>query len=290
MRSLSVDSPAKLNLVLRVLGRQRDGTHRLYTLFHRISLRDTLRLTKRKKGIRLVCSHPQVPLKDNLIVRAYTLLKERRPSMGGVGVRLTKRIPVGGGLGGGSSNAASFLIGMNQLYQLRLTRKELFTLGRRLGADVPFFLSGARHAVGTGRGDRIQAVSFKRRLWFLLLTDPKGLSTRAVYQGLTPQERRASLTRVTHDVRMASAFLEKGIPEEAAVFLRNDLERSAGRLRPPLGKRLKNLRELQLGHWQMSGSGPTLYSIFPSRREALRSLRKLRHHPFSGTFFVCHTF
>src|SRR3989338_4856261 len=275
MHSLILDSPAKLNLILRVLRRQIDGYHRLCTLFHRISLRDTLRLTKRKKGIRLVCSHPKVPLKDNLIVRAYTLLKERRPSLAGVDVRLTKRMPVGGGLGGGSSNAASFLIGMNRLYRLRLTKKELFTLGRKLGADVPFFLSGARHALGTGRGDRIRAVPFKRKLWFLLLTDPRGLSTRAVYQGLTPQERRASLKRVIHSVRMTSAFLEKGILEEVRVLLRNDLKKSAGRLRPPLRKRLENLRELQLGHWQMSGRGPTLYSIFPSRREALQNLQKL---------------
>lgn len=288
MHSLIIESPAKLNLVLRVLGRRPDGYHRIYTLFHRISVRDTLKFQKRKEGIQLVCSHPRVPIKGNLIIRAFYLLKEKCPFRGGVSVRLTKRIPVGGGLGGGSSNAASFLIGVNRLYRLGLGPKALAGLGGKLGADIPFFLSGARHAVGTGLGDRIRPIPFRRRLWFLLISDGRGLSTRRVYQGLR-LSKPPSLTRVSRDVRMTSTILGKGRPDLAAPYVVNDLAKSAERLRPSLRKRLKSLRDRQLGSWQMSGSGPTLFAIYCSRRQALRAFHELRHHRFSGKSLICHT-
>lgn len=249
-----------------------------------------MRLRRGKRGIRLICSHPRVPKKGNLIVRAYHLLKKECPFLSGVIVRLTKRIPIGAGLGGGSSNAAAFLVGMNRLYRLGLTRKRLFRLGKKLGADVPFFLAGVRHTIGRARGDRIHSIPFRRRLWFLLLCDRRGLSTRKVYQGLNSTRSRPSLTRVTHDVRLASAFLERGDLGRAARFLVNDLAASAERLRPSLRKTRESLSGLQLGSCQMSGSGPTLFFIFPSRRQALQAHQKLRKSGFSQPIFVCHSF
>lgn len=289
MRSLSIESPAKLNLILRVVGKRRDGYHLLYTLFHRICLRDTLRLHKRAEGIRLVCAHPKVPKSKNLIVRTFHLLKERYPFSGGVTVHLTKRIPVGGGLGGGSSNAAHFLIGMNRLYRLGLGSKDLLKLGRRLGADVAFFLSGARHAVGRGIGDKIKPVSFRRRLWFLLIPDSRGLSTRKVYQNYRRPERWASLTKVSREVRIGSSYLERGDLERAAPFLVNDLTESAERLRPSLKKTREILSELHLGICRMSGSGPTFFLIFKSQPRAQKALRQLRRLGFSGGTMLCHS-
>ncbi|MBI4115065.1 MAG: 4-(cytidine 5'-diphospho)-2-C-methyl-D-erythritol kinase [Candidatus Omnitrophica bacterium] len=292
MRSLSVESPAKLNLSLRVLRKRKDGYHELYTLFHRISLRDTLQLSKRKEGIRLYCSHPKVPKRGNLIVEAFRLLKRQFPFQGGVTVRLTKRIPVGGGLGGGSSNAAHFLLGMNRLYRLGLSQKKLLTLGAKLGSDVPFFLSDHRYAVGTGRGEKLQGLSLRRKLWFLLICSPKGLSTRKVYQGLRLERRWTSLTRVRHDVKITSAFLQRGKFRQATQFLKNDLQASAERIRPSLMKARESLSALQLGRCQMSGSGPTLFFIFLSKRKTQQALSKVRNHLLSksSSLALCHSF
>lgn len=290
MQFLRLHAPAKINLVLRVLGKRKDGYHNLCTLFHRISLRDTLKLEKRRDGIRLLCSHPRVPKEKNLIVRAFRLLRDAASFKGGVTVRLTKRIPVGAGLGGGSSNAAAFLLGMNRLYRLGLTRKKLIELGKRLGADVPFFLFDVRHALGGGRGDEIKPLPFRRRLWFLLIPSGKGLSTQKVYEGLGRLKNRASLTRVSHGVRLASAFLEQGKFERAPPLLVNDLQESAERLRPSLRKTRESLSGLHRGSCQMSGSGPTLFLIFSGRREALRARHPLRRSGFSQPMILCHSF
>ena len=285
-----IESPAKLNLALLVLGERRDGYHELLTLFHRVSLKDTLRLEKRDEGIRLSGAPLGVPKKKNLIVRAFHLLKRTYPFGGGVSVHLTKKIPVGGGLGGGSSNAAAFLVGMNRLFRLGLSKKELTGLGSKLGADVPFFISGGRHAIGRGRGDRIEPLTFKRRLWFLLLLRRGGLSTKKVYSSFRLPRPAPFLTGVTHDVKMASAFLERGKLSEAARFLVNDLTASAEEISPSLKETRERISALHLGICQMSGSGPTLFLIFPSRREALQALRRLRRHRRGQAVVLCHSY
>ena len=192
-------------------------------------------------------------------------------------VYLTKRIPVGGGLGGGSSNAAAFLIGINKLYGLKISLKELMKIGKELGADIPFFISGARHAVGQGIGDRIRPVPFKKRLWFVLLTSSKGLSTRKVYEGFRLSHRQPVLTRLNRDVTINRA-------------LTNDLTQSAERLQPSLKKIRENVSGLHLGTCRMSGSGPTLFFIYPNRRQAIHALRKLRTHGFSKSAVLCHSY
>lgn len=277
MRSLTVPSSAKLNLALRILSKRRDGYHELITLFHRISLQDTLRLQKRKEGIHLVCTHPRVPKgKKNLMVRAFDLLKKKYPFEGGVTVRLTKRIPIGGGLGGGSSNAAHLLVGLNRLFKLRISRKRLMDLGAELGSDVPFFVSGASHAIGRGRGEDIQPLRFRRRLWFLLFRSPRGLSTRKVYSLFRVPRRLPSLTGVLREIKMGSASFENRNPEQATRYLTNDLTGSAEQVRPSLKKTRERLSGLHLGICQMSGSGPTLYLTFLSRRAALKAVRVIR--------------
>jgi len=287
---MRLESPAKLNLALHVLRKRKDGYHELCTLFHRISLRDTLCLQKRRSGIRLSCFHPKVPKKNNLVVRAFELLKTETQFSGGVSVRLIKRIPVGGGLGGGSSNAGAFLLGMNRLFRLGLSQSKLVKLGARLGSDVPFFISGARHALGEGRGEKVRPVTFRRRLWFLLIRSGRGLSTRRVYQGFRPKSPRASLTRVEHGVKIASTFLAKGKVAQASEFLQNDLVESAERMRPSLMRMRAQLSDTQLGTCHMSGSGPTQFFIFLSRKQALQALQKLRRSGFSRSIFLCHSF
>jgi 4-diphosphocytidyl-2C-methyl-D-erythritol kinase len=142
MRSISVDSPAKLNLHLNVLGRRPDGYHELLTLFHRISLKDRITIKKTIKPIfSLKTNHPELRRPhENLIYKAYQVLGRIRSWPGGIQVKLDKKIPLAAGLGGGSSNAAHFLLAMNRLFGLKLPQKTLVQLGAKLGADVPFFL------------------------------------------------------------------------------------------------------------------------------------------------------
>lgn len=291
MRSLTISSPAKLNLTLRLIGRLPGGYHEIFTLFHRISLADTLQIRKRgAKGCRLRTDYEGLPVDSrNLIVRAYELLSCRCPHLGGVEVRLTKRIPVGAGLGGGSSNAASFLLAMNRLYHLGLSRRSLLALGKKLGADVPFFLKEISQGLGTGRGDRLKEVAGGRKLWFLLVLSNQALSTADVYRGFRFSGPRPSLTKEGATVRILCNFLRAGELGEAAHLLHNDLESPAFRLRPGIRRTLTVLKKLGHGAARMSGSGPTVFAIFNQPQEAKRLAMKLRPQFPPGAIVVCHS-
>jgi 4-diphosphocytidyl-2-C-methyl-D-erythritol kinase len=290
MRPLTLSSPAKINLYLRIVGRESNGYHKLVTLFHRISLKDTLRFTQRSSGFSLTCSNRSLDTgKNNLITRAYRLLKKHFPKLGGVRVHLTKRIPVGGGLGGGSSNAAAFLLGMKRLYGLKISRNQLIQIGKQLGADIPFFLWEVNQALGLGRGDLIKPGPSKRLWWFLLLLDNKGLSTKSVYQKLPRKLPAASLTKIIRAVRILCAFLDRGDIAQAGKLLENDLEPSAYHLRPSIQKKVSRFHSLGIQAARMSGSGPTVFAILSSRRKAENLVRKLQKHKPSEKMIVCHT-
>lgn len=290
MNSLKLSSPAKINLYLRVVGRGANGYHKLITLFHRISLKDTLRLTKRPSGFSLTCSDRSLDTgENNLITRAYRLLKKYFPKLKGVRVHLTKRIPVGGGLGGGSSNAAAFLLGIKRLYGLKISPNQLIQIGKQLGADIPFFLWEVNQALGLGRGDWVKPGPSKRRWWFLLILDNKGISTKSVYQNLPRKLPAASLTKITRAVRILCTFLNRGDIVQAGKLLQNDLEPSAYHLRPSIQKKVNRFRSLGIQAARMSGSGPTVFAILSSRRKAESLVRKLQRHKPSEKMIVCHT-
>jgi 4-diphosphocytidyl-2-C-methyl-D-erythritol kinase len=290
MDQITVFSPAKLNLYLRVIRRLPDGYHELVTLFQRISLGDTLRLAKRRQGLSLRCDVPGLSCgPDNLISRAYDLLKERFPHLGGVRIFLRKKIPIGAGLGGGSSNAAHFLLAMKKLYKLPISTPELMRLGRRLGADVPFFIRDIPTAIGLNRGDQIKPVKIKGTLWFLLVTDNKGLSTKKVYQKLRPPRPARSLTQTLHVVRMLCFFLSRKEAGRIAALMHNDLEGPSFELRARLKRRLERLAVVGRGAARMSGSGPTLFVVFPHQHEAKQRLRPVRDLVPSGNVIIAHS-
>lgn len=289
MRSLTVRSPAKVNLFLKVLGRRPDGYHEISTLFHRISLADRLVLKKTKRrGFRLVCDHPALrSAPNNLIAKAHQLLRRSVPAWkGGVEVRLWKRIPIAAGLGGGSSNAAHFLLGMNRLFDLGLPVNTLVRIGAQIGSDVPFFLYNINQGLGKGRGEKITPLPFKKKLWFLIVQAPFQLSTRMVYQRYS----RLRLTRISHDATMSSSFfrrLERVLPAQVLV---NDLFRASSAVRPELKEMNRILRQAGVRKQLMSGSGPTMFSIHPSRKEAARVAAKVRRTKPALQVFICHTF
>lgn len=307
MKKIVLQSPAKLNLHLRILGKRPDGYHELLTFFHQISLTDTLRLQKKPNGFTLTTNIPELETGEgNLITKAYRLLQKKIPSLKGVSVRLTKRIPLGGGLGGGSSNAAFFLLGMKQLYGLKISQKELLSLGKKLGADVPFFLSGARQAVAWGIGEKMQKVPARGKLWFLLLISNQRLNTKKVYENLDQRtgrffyqklarlppvaRSRIHLTKEKGIVRILRLFLSEKRIREAADYARNDLESSAFCLRPSIPKAIAKLKNLGASFVHMSGSGPTVFAVFSSRQEVSDFARKLKQNPIPYHKVICHSF
>ena len=242
-------SPAKLNLFLHVVGRRADGYHLLESLMVLLDFGDRMRFRERADGeIVRVAGNECVAAGDDLAVRAARLLKERTGCRAGVDIRIDKAIPLGGGLGGGSSNAATTLLALNRLWNLDLDRPSLCAVGAELGADVPFFVFG-QSAFATGIGDRLAAVSVPPA-WFAILRPPVAVSTARIFAS-------AKLTRTTESAR---------IPLFPEGFGRNDLQPIAADEFPQLGRCLAALSKHASA--RMTGSGACLFAAFPDERQA----------------------
>jgi 4-diphosphocytidyl-2-C-methyl-D-erythritol kinase len=243
-----VRAPAKINLVLRVGPVRADGFHRLATLFQALDLHDDVEIAPAETTA--VAGFEA----DTLVTRALELLGETAH------IRLTKRIPVAGGLGGGSSDAAAVL----RHFARRRKVDELYAIARTLGSDVPFFLSGLETALGTGRGDRLQHVTgLPRDYGVVLVPSDRGLSTADVYAACEPNALfdavRGELIRGVHTARDASGV---------ARLVANDLEPAALALRPELADVLEELRGRGALAAAVSGSGPTVFAILADRSAA----------------------
>jgi 4-diphosphocytidyl-2-C-methyl-D-erythritol kinase len=272
-------APAKLNLFLHVTGRRGDGYHTLQTAFRLIDLVDTLRFIPRADGkVTLARPLAGVPPEHDLCVRAAALLKRATGHQGGVAIELEKRIPIGGGLGGGSSDAATTLIALNHLWQLGLKRGDLGQLGLELGADVPVFVFG-ENAFAEGVGEQLTPLALPAA-WYLVLVPPVHVSTAAVFAA-------PELTRKSNPIRI-TAF-SGGLKRRE---LRNDLEPVVSKRYPEVGRHLAWLK--QHGEARMSGSGACVYAEFSTESAAqaihaqlppaMRGLvaRGLEHHPLHG--------
>jgi len=241
-------APAKLNLFLHVIGRRPDGYHLLQTAFRMIDLCDWLRFTPRSDGdIKLARPIAGLADEDNLVVRAARRLQ----SLGGgagVDIDLEKNVPIGGGLGGGSSDCATTLAALNRLWGLRVSREKLAEIGLTLGADVPFFLFG-RNAFGEGVGERLAPLALPRA-WYLVLVLSVSASTPEIFAA-------PELTRNSKTIKI-SGF--------SGGFGRNDLEPVVSRRHPEVARHLEWLR--QFGDARMSGSGACVFAEFVTEREA----------------------
>jgi 4-diphosphocytidyl-2-C-methyl-D-erythritol kinase len=261
--TLQVLSPAKVNLFLHVLRRRADGYHDLFSLMCRIGLYDEILLNPASARIDLQCSDPSLPVDDgNLAFRAARRFFETLGRRGRVEIRLTKRIPIAAGLGGGSSNAASVLLGLNYLYDNPLPLDKLMAVGKSLGADVPFFLFQSP-ALASGIGDRLEAFTGIPSRTALVVSPPFTVSTRMVYQNLNLRltNRQKRPTR-THLKKTAFA------PE---VHLYNDLEAVTLALHPELGTIKNLLVERGARGALMSGSGPSVFGLFPDPEAARKA-------------------
>jgi 4-diphosphocytidyl-2-C-methyl-D-erythritol kinase len=249
-------APAKVNLFLHVVGRRADGYHLLQTAFRLIDLCDVLEFTPRADGeLRLAQPVAQVPERDNLAIRAAELLRSETGCALGATIRIEKRIPIGGGLGGGSSDAATTLIALNELWGTRLKRNELGRLALRLGADVPVFVLG-RNAFGEGIGEVLTPLDIAPA-WYVIVTPQVAVSTKEIFS--LPE-----LTRNTKPLKISALFAGGG---------RNDLEPAVRARFPEIARALDWLK--RFGDARMSGSGSSVFAEFATEGEAREVAAKI---------------
>ena len=249
-------APAKLNLFLHVVGRRADGYHLLQSVFRLIDRADTVHLELSDDGqVVRVGDLPGVAEDDDLTVRAARLLQAYAPEGAGVRIRLEKVLPMGGGLGGGSSDAATVLLALNRLWQINLPRQKLQQLALQLGADVPVFIYG-QTAFAEGVGEVLSPVSVPPA-WYVVLMPPVQVPTAAIFAA-------PELTRNTSALKMARFSAGMG---------RNDLQPVVVSRYPEVGRSLEWLA--QFGVARMTGSGACVFAAFEAEEAAWDVLRQL---------------
>jgi 4-diphosphocytidyl-2-C-methyl-D-erythritol kinase len=268
-RVLRLRTNAKTNLLLRVLGRRPDGYHEIETIFHTLSLSDTISLEPTTSDEIEVAMHSETSPpgglphpSDNLVAAAARKLIEAKGRRRGVRIEIDKHIPIGAGLGGGSGNAAGVLEGLNEMWGLGLDLGSLARLALEIGADVPYCLTGGT-ALGTGLGERTTPLTVRETLWFALGLSNEPLLTRDVYGEF--EAHRDTADTGSGPMRLA---LGQGDVVAIAALVHNDLEPPAFRLRPGLAQ----LKAAMLGAGAlgavMSGSGPTMVGLARDRDHA----------------------
>ncbi|HYD55578.1 MAG TPA: 4-(cytidine 5'-diphospho)-2-C-methyl-D-erythritol kinase [Burkholderiales bacterium] len=247
MEVTAFPAPGKLNLFLHVLGRRPDGYHEVQTVFRLVERADCVGIALREDG---AVNFSGAFGEANLCVRAAKLLKAETGCQLGCELTLEKRLPVGGGMGGGSSDAATVLVVLNRMWKLGLPKQALLELGARLGADVPFFIFG-RNAIGEGVGERLSALDLPPA-WYLVLTPQVEVSTKEIFAD-------ASLTRDTKRLKIPPFLSGQG---------RNDLQAVAAAKYPDVRAHLDWLEARAPGS-RMTGSGACVFAEFRTEAEAL---------------------
>ena len=263
---LTLRSPAKLNLFLHIVGRREDGYHLLQSVFQLIDWCDTIQLKKIVENqVRRINPIPGVPPEQDLVVRAANLLKDFCKIDGGVEIDLIKEIPMGAGMGGGSSDAATTLIGLNALWNLNLSKETLSTLGLKLGADVPFFIFG-QNAFVEGIGEKIQEISLQTPD-FLVIFPNQGIATASIFQD---SELTRDHAQITIDGFLASPLL----------YQSNDCQAVAMRICPEVKQALDWITQAVPGSQpRMSGSGSSVFAVLDPKIDTAKLENLLQNLP-----------
>lgn len=253
---LSLSSPAKLNLMLHITGRRPDGYHELQTLFQFLDYGDRMQFSPRDDG-QIVLHTPisGVADADNLVVRAAQALQAQGKTVHGANIWLEKVLPMGGGIGGGSSNAATTLLALNHLWQLFLPLQTLAEIGLALGADVPVFVHG-KAAFAEGVGEKLTFVQIPEP-WYLVAKPPVSISTGKIFND-------PCLTRNT-DVIKVRTVLERGG--------HNDCQATVVRHYPVVGQALETLGAFTTA--RLTGTGSCIFGVFPNKSDAVKVLHQL---------------
>jgi 4-diphosphocytidyl-2-C-methyl-D-erythritol kinase len=267
--TLERQSHCKVNLLLNILRQREDGFHELETVMHPVGVFDRLAFTRRERGIQLTCSEPTLPTDSrNLVYRAGEAFLQSARIQDGVSIELEKRIPMAAGLGGGSGNAATTLVGLNDLFGQPLTAKQLELIAASLGSDIPFFLQ-TKPALATGRGEQIQPLDFfptLRGTAFVLIHPGFGIATAWAYQHLAhyPDALHGQPGRAQ---KLISLLQSSDLGTAGAEFY-NALEAPALHKYPLLRLYQEFLREHGAVATLMSGSGSTTFAICPTTTAA----------------------
>ena len=296
LSKLVIQSFAKVNLFLEVLNKRPDNYHNINTLFERISLSDKITLKPRRDNlIKVSCNDKSVPLDEsNLCWRAGKLLQDNFRVEKGVDIRIKKRIPVGAGLGGGSGNAAAVLIGLNNLWNLNISKPKLAKLAAKLGSDVSFFIYESPFAQGELRGEKIRILNNlkKIKLWHILIVPKIHVSTPLIYKKwdtIKPNKKQgAGLTKQPSNVNILTSALAKNASLLKPGLLFNSLETVTLKLYPEVKRIKERFAALGLENILMSGSGPAVFAIASSRKKALALSNRLKGKKGSWRVFaVC---
>ena len=272
--TITIHAPAKLNLDLRIVGRRADGYHNLRTLFQSIALHDTVRLSARPGSLTVRGRTRALPRdRANLVWKAADILWSdlgRRGPPSGVSVSIVKAIPMAGGLGGGSSDAASALRGLCALWKVSIGKSRLSELAARVGSDVPYFLTGGL-VLGVGRGERLRPLPDLGRYWVVLAVPQFGVSSAQAYRWFDRDTTRSDTAPQTK----GWASLPRGWRGRLEA-LRNDLEGPVSDKHPEIRRMVERLTGAGAAHATMTGSGSTVYGVYRERAAAIAGRRAVR--------------
>ncbi len=272
-----MSSPAKINLHLRIVGRRPDGYHELETVMLPLDFGDEITLQLLDDGLVLECDNPSLPTDDsNLALRAAKRLAEQCGEKRGAKISLTKRTPLAAGLGGGSSNAAAVLLGLRQLWTLKVDDSMIHQLAASLGSDINFFLARGA-ALCRGRGEQVEAVPCELSASVLLVNPGFGISTKWAYENWRKAvPLGAGLTASLPEVGRLLRALAKDDLAEVSRCLFNSLEAPSIRKFPVLGLIKEAMRGNGASGALMTGSGATVFGLFTDARAAEQSAREIR--------------
>lgn len=272
-------APAKINLTLDVMNKRSDGYHEVRMVMQSISLTDILTVTE-ADGISMTCSHPTLPVDErNIAFKAAKLILSGTGK--GVKINLEKRIPIVAGLAGGSSDAAAVLRGINRLYNMGKTHKELLEMAVKLGADVSFCLEGGT-ALAEGIGEKITRLPQLPKIWLVLVKPHFGVSTALVYRSLKINE-----ISIHPDTQAMINAINNGNKEEITELLCNVLEDVTFKIKPMLLEIKTELLKYGAQNVLMSGSGPTVFGVFRDESQAKKAVNALQLR--NTSIYIAHT-
>ena len=285
--ALEKQSPCKVNLLLNILGKRPDGFHELETVIHPVPVYDRLTFERGGSGIQLTCNEPTLPTDSgNLVYRAADAFLKTANTSDGIKLHLEKRIPLAAGLGGGSGNAATTLLGLNELFGHPLAPAQLGTIAASLGSDIPFFLQD-KPALATGRGEKIQSLEFfpaLRGTALLLIHPGFGIATAWAYQQLA--KFPDSLNGRPGCAKELISLLQSGDLKIAAAEFYNSLEAPALEKYPLLALFQEFLRENGAVGTLMSGSGSTTFAVVENQAAAEKLMEKFKEK-FGSNNWTC---
>jgi 4-diphosphocytidyl-2-C-methyl-D-erythritol kinase len=273
--SVSLLAPAKINWFLTIAGKRDDGFHDIISMLHCVNLYDTLAF-ENADCIDIV-SDLNIPLQDNLVYKALRILQKNTSCKKGAKIRLKKQIPVSAGLGGGSSDAAYTLSGLNRLWGLELSYDELTSLAAEIGSDVPFFLNGPC-ALVEGRGEKVKSLTMQLSHMLLLVKPPVSVSTKWAYKSFD-ESNMEKLTKKPFDIKLLCRALNEQDFASLGKMLNNDLEEVVMGKYPVIPDIKQRLLKQGAMISAMSGSGPTVFGVFENKDKAEKAAKAMK--PYS---------